>query len=1011
MPAKKEKANGKVFKMESNKYSGETQEVVRREYLELSQRLNLGEVAQEGLRLIEELSGAAASGLALVRWDNDQRRFNALAAEHVPMGFIKAISALHTRTQRFQAGRDELQHEQGAWLDETCRSLAYFPLGLTDRSARTFRGGLIVLGPQPLAPALLAEVENLIEVLDPALCNAAEYGRVLSQYQKLETVRKTWERLWVSVDEQQRAIERMLTRNQALHDIGLAINSSLNLREVLSTIVRETVRLTQAQRGAIALWDEKAHMLTIMAEHSQNSNSAGGQDGNLTQVELVRPSFDMTKEPSDSPLLPDLLFPVEVSEQAGAGISHFLSRYWNLTTDHTGAILISPLRWQKQTTGAIILNDPTSGRVFAKEDVDIVSLIASQAAVAIENARLFDAVATERNRSRAILDSIADGVFTTDTEQKITSVNPATERLLGYKAAELIGRNYLEAFRIGDRLGKPMSPDMSPLLQAMQTANSTEPRIFQIQRGGEDEKASEAMIALVAAPILDDNGAINGTVGVFRDVTQEQAIARLKDELVSLVSHELRTPMASVLGFSELMLTRQLSEAKSRLYVETIHKEAQRLSNLINDFLDIQRMEAGRQVYNYTEVDLKPLMRRITDVFSQQRQRIKLDLPANLPMVRADPDRVFQTLTNLVSNAIKYSPNGGDVNISTRLNEHSMIEIVVKDRGLGIPKEAQGHLFSKFYRVDNSDRREIGGTGLGLAICREIVEAHGGKIWVESAPGKGSNFYFTLPSSEHKATLPTEPGKEQHLADEKLVLIVEDDLSLGQLIGTYLEEDGFKSELLQSAEQASRFLLEQNRHPAIIVLDIFLAGQLDGWDFLLELKANPYTADIPVIICTVMDNTVNGLMLGQAAFLSKPVDLTKMVDTINRLTAARPQRNLLVIDDDASLRRMVKEALTDQDFVVATAAGGEQGFKLAVQNLPDLIILDLMMPKMDGFQVLTRLRSDRRTINIPVVVISAKELTTDERNFLRNGVAHFITKNEYTPQRIRQLIQEMVKVA
>ncbi len=1001
MPTGKEEISNNIF---MDDYVPEPPAFVHREYLELSQRLNLGEVAQEGVRLTEELTGEAVSSIALVRWDNDQGRFNLLMARQIPPGLPDAIIPLHTRLHYFQADCRRILPELAALLDKNSQFLTYIPLGLTDRSARSFSGGLVLLGPHALPNELLQELLILCDVLDPALCNAAEYGRVLNQYQKLETVRKTWEHLWVSVDEQQRAIERMLTRNQALHDIGLAINSSLNLREVLSTIVRETVRLAQASRGAIALWNENSQELTVMAEHS----TPGKSQEDLTEVELLQSPLDSVKGMTIERLLPDLHFPLELSEQAIVGLSRFLSQYWNVEANHSGAILIGPLRWQKQTIGAIILNDRKAGRVFAKEDVDIVTLIASQATVAIENARLFDAVATERNRSRAILNSIADGVFTTDRDQCITSVNPATERLSGYNAAELLGRHYIEALSMNDRSGRTLTSDMSPLFLAMQKSSSTDPRIYQIKRGGED--STEALIALVAAPILDDKGAISGTVGVFRDVTQEQAVSRLKDELVSLVSHELRTPMASVLGFSELMLTRQLSEAKSRLYIETIHKEAQRLSNLINDFLDIQRMEAGRQVYNYTEVDLKPVMRRITDVFSQHRSRLKLDLPTNIPAVLADPDRILQTMTNLVSNAIKYSPDGGDINITVRLNEHSMVEIAVKDRGLGIPREARGQLFSKFYRVDNSDRREIGGTGLGLAISREIVEAHGGKIWVESELGKGSVFYFTLPAIQEQPRPPTDHEGPHQAADEKLVLIVEDDLSLGHLIGAYLEEDGFKFELVHSAEQANRFLEEQEHHPAVIVLDINLAGRLDGWDLLLQLKANPNTTNIPVIINTVLDSAMNGLLLGEASYLSKPIDLRKLVETINRLTAARPQRNLLLIDDDASLRRMVKEALSAQDFVVATAAGGEQGLKLALQNLPDLIILDLMMPKMDGFQVLSRLRNDRNTLNIPVIVITAKELTPNDRTFLHQGLAHFLTKSEYTPQRIRELIKDILTV-
>ncbi len=709
-------------------------DMVRRDYLELSQRLNLKEVAAEGVRLAVEAVETTTTSLALLHWEKDQHKFNVLAnynLQPATLDLLPAVDSLQSLPWPgvYQTQMPDVPANLQPLFNSRQRSLTYFPLGLTDLSGLTFTGGLLVLSLDYLPASNLAELLRLCEILDPALCNAAEYGRILSQYHMMVAVRKTWEQLWVSVDEQQRSIERMLSRNQALHDIGLAINSSLKIKEVLSTIVRETVRLVRASRGAIALWDETSQQLTVMAEYKLSS-----QDGVAT--------FPAAAQPPTATVEHELHFPSDLSKTASASLRKFLKTTWMVAGENSGITQISPLRWHREIVGLILLNDDTPGRIFSKDDLETISLISGQATVAIQNARLFDAVAEERNRSRAILDSIADGVFTTDLEQRITTVNPAALRLSGYRAEELAGQAYLPAFSISDRTGQPLSPEMSPLLQVIQQSTSTEPRIFLIKRGG--KKPGEALIALAAAPILDENGAISGSVGVFRDVTQEQEISRLKDELVSLVSHELRTPMASVLGFSELMLTRQLSESKARMYVETIHKEAQRLSNLINDFLDIQRMEAGSQIYNYSEVNLEILMRRTLDVFSQHQHRLQVELAPGLPLVKADPDRIFQALTNLVSNAIKYSPAGGAVRLEARLNQDNMVELAVKDCGLGIPEEAQSQLFSKFYRVDNSDRRSIGGTGLGLAISREIIEAHGGKIWVESILGEGSAFYFTL---------------------------------------------------------------------------------------------------------------------------------------------------------------------------------------------------------------------------------------------------------------------------
>jgi DNA-binding response OmpR family regulator len=408
-------------------------------------------------------------------------------------------------------------------------------------------------------------------------------------------------------------------------------------------------------------------------------------------------------------------------------------------------------------------------------------------------------------------------------------------------------------------------------------------------------------------------------------------------------------------------------------------------------------------------VDFNLILRTVLNIFSAERERIHTFISSDLPYLRADPDRIVQSLTNLVGNAIKYSPNGGDIEVAAYLNPEGMVEISIKDCGLGIPKDAMGQLFSKFYRVDNSDRREIGGTGLGLAISREIIEAHGGKIWLESVLGKGSTFYFTLPAV-NAGDRGQEIGDRGRLGEEKregvgrLVLVVEDDASLGKLLGTYLEEDGLRCQLIKSVEEAIRFL--ETETPAAIVLDIILAGRMDGWDLLLSLKADKRWEDIPVVICTVLDNQFIGGGLGEAEFLPKPIDTRKLVESINRLTAIRPQRNILVIDDDASLRRMLKETLGSEDFVVGTAANGEQGLKMALQNSFDLIILDLMMPKMDGFQVLSRLRADRRTINVPVIVASAKELSNEERRFLKHRLAYFLTKGDLTPQRVREVIRE-----
>ena len=858
-----------------------------------------------------------------------------------------------------------------------------------------------------------------------AITNADLYEKSRREYRELEAVRQTWEHLWQAVENQQKALDKLLARNQALYDIGIAINASLNQRDVLATIVSEAVKLLQASRGAIALWDGANHELQLLAEHRATDQNVDLDTFPRDSAEAREPY--LARGNADQPGARSDLVEGIFGPEATARLHAFLSDYWHLppyeaarivsslnspadTTE--GPTVAASIGWQGQMLGVIVLNDFAAGRAFSAEEKHTLMMVANQAAVAIENARLFRDVTEERNRSRAILNSIADGVFTTDLDLRITSFNPAAEQVTSCVGDNVVGGRYETVLGLTDRDGQALTSATSPCQQAITGRAATEPQIVRV--GLPDGEF--LLIALVAAPIIDSYGEITGTVGVFRDVTREQAVARMKDEFVSLVSHELRTPMASVLGFSELMLTRSLNETKTRQYTEIIHKEAQRLSNLINDFLDIQRMEAGRQVYNFKAVPITQLMRPVQNLFrNEDNHRLTLHVPNDLPDLWVDADRLIQTLTNLVGNAIKYSPDGGDVLLSARLTLENMVEISVQDHGLGIPDDSIDKLFSKFYRVDNSDRRSIGGTGLGLAISREIVEAHGGHVWVRSKEGIGSTFFFTVHAAARDgnnpapvtpiaaSTPPPAPTPVAH-SDTPTVLIVEDDASLGGLIGTYLEEAGYSYQLVTSAPAALDAL--KSFSPVAIVVDIVLPGETDGWDLLIQLKNHPLLARVPIIISTVLDNRLSGTQLGAVDFLRKPVDIRRLLDVLNGMIAPNDRRSVLIIDDDASLRHMLREVLIGNDFKVITAAGGARGLHLALTTRPTAIVLDLMMPHMDGFEVLSKLRADRRTIDVPVVVITAKELTQREQDFLHEGVAFFLTKNETTPQRIRDLISD-----
>ncbi|WP_264737599.1 ATP-binding protein [Cytobacillus firmus] len=358
-----------------------------------------------------------------------------------------------------------------------------------------------------------------------------------------------------------------------------------------------------------------------------------------------------------------------------------------------------------------------------------------------------------------------------------------------------------------------------------------------------------------------------GTVLVHRDITKEFKVDEMKSEFVSTVSHELRTPLASILGFSELLLNRELKAEKQKKYLKTILNEAKRLTSLINDFLDVQRMESGKQTYEKKYIELLPIIEKVID--NQQVQtdvhKVILESFDGNDLILGDSCKIEQVFTNLISNAIKYSPSGGPVYIRL-YEENSLLNIEVEDHGLGIPGDAAEDIFNKFYRVDNSDRRRIGGTGLGLSIVQEIVRAHDGNVSVKSKYGEGSTFIVSIPAVY----------KPSHGLDENIhqggtryeVLVIEDDQSLAELIIQELTDTNLHAKHFNTGREALAYM--ENHLPDAIVLDIMLDEGLDGWSIMKILKRNEVLSHIPIIISTALDEKEKGLSLGAHDYFIKP---------------------------------------------------------------------------------------------------------------------------------------------
>ncbi|HEY9302075.1 MAG TPA: ATP-binding protein, partial [Phormidium sp.] len=462
--------------------------------------------------------------------------------------------------------------------------------------------------------------------------------------------------------------------------------------------------------------------------------------------------------------------------------------------------------------------------------------------IARREAQLRDAnllIAEAAKREKALIDNSLDVICSISLEGKFVEISPACSKLWGYKSEELIS----------DYFNQLVAPEYREKTQEIFAQVISGKEAIGIENSC--QRKDGTFIDMVWSAVWSETEQLIFCVG--RDNTERKEIERLKDEFISTVNHELRTPLTSLRGFSELLLKREYTIEKQRQYLKIIYDESKRLNNLIDDFLDIQRMESGKQNYVFEPLNITSLIKETVALFSHNTNQHKLNISAPLfvSLVKGDSDRIRQVLSNLISNAIKYSPNGGEVNISVEEQDTEVI-VSVADQGMGIPPQAQEKLFTKFYRVDNASTRKIGGTGLGLAIVKEIVEVHGGHIWLESAVGEGSKFYFSLPKAVQKSV-----SLESEETTKIDVLILEDDAAFCQLLKDRLEEIGFNIVSTAFAEQGLQ-ILEQNL-PRLIFLDILLPGKMDGWDFLIAIKSTRQLISVPVCIITITEPNIRGL--------------------------------------------------------------------------------------------------------------------------------------------------------
>jgi signal transduction histidine kinase/CheY-like chemotaxis protein len=495
-----------------------------------------------------------------------------------------------------------------------------------------------------------------------------------------------------------------------------------------------------------------------------------------------------------------------------------------------------------------------------------------------------------------------------------------------------------------------------------------------------------------------------GVVALYAELDERADHLRRADDVktrfLSNMTHEFRTPLNSILALTRLLLERVDGElaVEQERQIHFIHKSAESLSELVNDLLDLAKVEAGKIVVRPGEFEVRNLFGALRGMLRPLLLNTSVNLvfeePEGIPPLCTDEGKVSQILRNFISNALKFTEQG-EVRVSAQLSPGGQqVLFSVADTGIGIAPEHQSMIFQEFAQLESPLQRKVRGTGLGLPLSKKLAELLGGSVSVISQPGLGSTFSAGIPlvyaSAEQLSDVVVAPDLDQARLP---VLVIEDEIEPRLLIEKYLRGTGFQVVTARSVREA-RAQLETVR-PAAIILDIMLRGE-DGWGLLPDLKSNPETRDIPVLVITNVDDRQKALALGADAFTEKPVERRWLLDHLYKFTGRSAPRKILVIDDEEVSRYLLRQLFPSAPDVVIEASNGAEGLRFARDEQPQLILLDLLMPDLSGFEVLERLRADSKTATIPVVVSTSRPLNEGERARLDAYAAGLLPKSRLT---------------